>query len=230
MNELIDSRFLQIVIENIKKMKQSNDEEDGIFFLTTLKSKKKDKQQYHLGLEYEYEQENSFWLFFTTIDIDGHEEKTFVSDLIIEDDEVEKYAIEIVKFVRHLNANIDYWCNYCYKPFTFYNDKLKMVGNQDKLISNFCKTCADKQIINIHSVIHRGEKIEDMFCDICNIKCLEKNEKNDETYHFNRLFHVACCKNKILCENCLKEQNELTHKNKCFFCKQVFERGCCIFC
>ncbi len=231
MAEQINLRYEQNVLETIRKIKENKDTEieEPIIFLSTLKSKKDKTHKYHIGIE--YDDDNCFWLYITTMDMDGHEEKTFITDLNIDDEEL--FSKEIVKFVRHMIAHTGEWCHYCYKPFTFSSETLKITASQDKLISNFCKDCADKQIITLHAAVHRGVNLDEMECNICHTKCLElceqKEDNNKHTYQFNRLFHVACCKNKILCEKCVKEQNEPKRQNKCFFCKQNFERGCCVF-
>jgi hypothetical protein len=238
LSQLINERFERYVAENISNIKEKD--YDDIFFLTVIKSQKSnfDNQKFHLGLEYNNEDE-IFWLFYMTKDLEGDDEKSFITSMTIEQEDVEKYASELTKFVRHLNSDINHWCDFCYKPFNYSSELLKITGSQDKLISNFCKTCADRQITSVHSAIHRGFKIEETACDICHVKCFEPNELQHiqniqhiqhQSFYFNRLFHVACCKNKILCEKCLKEQHEPKHKNKCFFCKQSFERGCCVFC
>lgn len=228
---LINQRFESIVSETIRNMKEKD--YDDFFFLTVLKSQKpvssNNNQKYHLGLEYNND-EDIFWLFYMTTDFDEDEEKSFITSMKIEDQDIDEFASEITKFVRYLNTNINNWCEFCYKPFNFSSDLLKIKGSRDKLISNFCKTCADRQITSVHSAIHRGIKIEEMACDICNLKCFEPNEEQNQSFQFNLLFHVNCCKNKILCEKCLKEQNKPKQKNKCFFCKQSFQRGCCVFC
>ena len=126
----------------------------------------------------------------------------------------EKLIKELCLYVRHFLKNLKNLCYCCSKPFDFESDLIELKTKSHNLISNLCIDCGNCKLSSLHTVKHIGEvEIEEICCDICNEKMIEKVDEDKVKYI--QIKKITCCKGKFLCINCFKKQTD-----KCFFCRK----------
>ena len=129
--------------------------------------------------------------------------------------EITKLSCEIARFTRHFIQNKKCCCDNCNLPFNFVSEMLSINSNKGNLIDNYCQECEKTYISRLNSWIIKGEhKMEEISCDICYEKCLEK--VGDDKIKLTRLYEVTCCKGKYMCYKCRNKMED----GKCFFCRQ----------
>jgi hypothetical protein len=121
---------------------------------------------------------------------------------------VEK-VLAIYLSLTHENKSLDF-CKNCDEPFY---DKI-VPGD---VLNNYCANCEVFKMLDARKFLYNP--IE---CNICYIKNLEKCE--DEMITYVDMFDVICCKDKIICEDCLEKlRNKCSCGScdiECPFCKQ----------
>lgn len=118
-------------------------------------------------------------------------------------------VLAIYLSLTHENKSLDY-CKNCNEPFY---DKIVPA----EVLNNLCTECEVFKMLDIRKFLFNP--IE---CDICYIKNLEKCE--DETITYRDMFSITCCKDKIICEDCLEKITDKCSCGGCTidcpFCKQ----------
>ena len=125
-------------------------------------------------------------------------------------------SCEIARFTRHFATNKNSCCEQCRLPLNFMSEILKInTIDEGSIINNLCNRCETSKFLKLNSKLMEGEhKLEEISCDICYEKCIEK--VGDDKIKLTNLTIPTCCKGKYMCNECRKKQDE-----KCFFCRQA---------
>jgi hypothetical protein len=123
-------------------------------------------------------------------------------------DDLEKIKNEILDIylsITHENKSLDY-CIKCIQPY--YNNY-----KPGDYLDKYCNNCEVFQMLKIRKFMF--EKLE---CNICYVKNLEQNTNNKIIY--KKMHSITCCKDKIVCKNCIEYLEGNCSKTKCPFCRQ----------